>query len=221
MSSLSRRDDDVARHERAISSLSDRAGVPPGNVRVLLAQELARLEPGARVHSYLQVLAASNVRKILGRRRKRHVRRVDRAPAAAKDSAATRATHTDGRMEETVRILIVDDDADSARALSRMLRESGHDETRIVHSAATALKAAVEYVPGVAFVDIELPDMSGYDVALRLHQHPRLQQLRLIALTDSREHPGRDHARASGFERYLVKPVDATALREVLDPSSR
>ncbi len=115
------------------------------------------------------------------------------------------------------RILIVDDDAESAQLLSRMLQESGHDETRVAHSAVTALQSAVEFCPGIIFVDIELPDMSGYDVALFLHQHPRLQQMRLIALTDSGEHPGREHARASGFERYLVKPISVAALQEVLD----
>ena len=115
------------------------------------------------------------------------------------------------------RILIVDDDVASARSLSLMLEESGHGETRIEHTAATALRAGVEFGPSIIFVDIELPDMSGYDVARLLHQHPSLQQMRLIALTDSGEHPGREQARASGFERYLVKPVSATALQEVLD----
>ena len=119
------------------------------------------------------------------------------------------------------RILIVDDDADSARLLSRMLQESGNDETRVARSAVTALQAAVKFRPSIIFVDIELPDMSGYDVALLLHQHPRLQQTRLIALTDSGEHPGREHARTSGFERYLVKPISVAALQEVLDTSSR
>jgi CheY-like chemotaxis protein len=119
------------------------------------------------------------------------------------------------------RILIVDDDVDAARALSRMLEELGHAETRVKHSAATARKAAVEFRPSIIFVDIELPDMSGYDLALLLHQHPQLQQMQLIALTDSGEHPGREHARTSGFERYLVKPITVAALQEVLDMPSR
>lgn len=119
------------------------------------------------------------------------------------------------------RILIVDDDVDSARSLEGMLQESGHDETRTEHSAVTALRTAVEFAPGIIFVDIELPDLSGYDVALLLHQHPRLRQMRLIALTDSGEHPDREQARASGFERYLVKPVTAAALQEVLDMPAR
>jgi CheY-like chemotaxis protein len=118
------------------------------------------------------------------------------------------------------RILIVDDDADSARSLLQMLRTAGDHETRVEVSAATALQAAVEFDPSIIFVDIELPDASGYDVARLLHQHPRLQQVRLIALTDSGEHPGREHGRTSGFERYLVKPIAVSALQEVLGTPS-
>jgi len=119
------------------------------------------------------------------------------------------------------RILIVDGDVGSAQSLARMLRESGHDETRVAQSATTALQAAVEFAPDIIFLDIDLPDMSGYDLARLLHQHPQLQQMRLIALTDIGEHPGREHARTSGFERYLVKPVTLAALQEVLDTPSQ
>src|SRR4030095_1458574 len=119
------------------------------------------------------------------------------------------------------RILIIDDDAESARLLSRMLHESGHDQTHVVSSAVTALQAAVGLDPDIIFVDIELPDLSGYDVALFLHQHPRLQQMRLIALTDSGEHPGREHARASGFERYLVNAISVGAVTGGLGGPSR
>ena len=120
-------------------------------------------------------------------------------------------------MPAMMRILIVDDHADSAESLVILLQELGHDETRVANSAATALRAAVAFRPDIVLMDVELPDMRGYDAALLMHQHPHLQQTRLIALTDYAEHPGREQARASGFERYLVKPVTAEALQEVLD----
>jgi len=120
-----------------------------------------------------------------------------------------------------MRILIVDDDVESARSLAKMLADAGYKETRLEHSAASALKAAIEFGPSLIFVDIELPDMSGYDVALLLYQHPRLQEMRLIALTDSSQRTGRERARTSGFERYLVKPVTATALQRVLEVPAR
>jgi CheY-like chemotaxis protein len=119
------------------------------------------------------------------------------------------------------RILIVDDDVDSALSLAQLLHEAGHDDTHVAHSVASALQEAVEFGPNIIFMDIELPDMSGYDAARLMHQHPRLQEIRLIALTDSSEHPDREQARASGFERYLVKPVAVAALREVLDAPPR
>jgi len=115
------------------------------------------------------------------------------------------------------RILIVDDDAASVRTLVRVLHECGHHESRVAGSAADALCAAVEFRPAIIFLNIELPDMGGYELATHLHQHPQLQQMRLIALTDSGDHPAREHARASGFERYVVKPITDAAVREVLD----
>ena len=114
------------------------------------------------------------------------------------------------------RILIVDDDVTLANTLAAMLESAGAYETRIVHCAADAVAAAVEHAPDIVFLDIELPDMSGYDVAKLLHQHAHLQATRLIALTDSIEHPAREDARAAGFERYLVKPVTAVELQKVL-----
>jgi len=118
--------------------------------------------------------------------------------------------------EPPPRILIVDDDVAVAKSLATMLEAAGAYETRLVHRAAEAVTAAVEHAPAIVFLDIELPDMSGYDVAKLLRQHANLQTIRLIALTDSIEHPGREGARAAGFERYLVKPVTAIELQKVL-----
>jgi CheY-like chemotaxis protein len=114
------------------------------------------------------------------------------------------------------RVLIVDDDVSVAKTLSDMLEAAGAGEIRTVHCAADAVSAAAEFLPAIVFLDIELPDKSGYEVAQLLHKHAQLQETRLIALTDSNEHPAREHARASGFERYLVKPVTAAELQKVL-----
>lgn len=67
MSSLLEPGKEAVRHERAMSSLCDRTGAPPGEVRSLFAQEFSRLELGAKVRSYLAVLTASNVRAMEGR----------------------------------------------------------------------------------------------------------------------------------------------------------
>ncbi len=113
------------------------------------------------------------------------------------------------------RILIVDDEVTAADALASLLESSGYGEVRVAYTGATALALAVEFVPTVALVDLELPDMSGYEVARHLSQHPQLHALRLIALTADNEHPGRELAREAGVERYLIKPVGSADLAEL------
>lgn len=113
-------------------------------------------------------------------------------------------------------ILIVDDDVELAHTLAAMLDSEGGYESRMVHCASDAIAAAAEFPPAIVFLDIELPDMSGYEVAQLLRRHAQLQATRLIALTDSIEHPCREDARAAGFERYLVKPVTSFELHKVL-----
>jgi CheY-like chemotaxis protein len=113
------------------------------------------------------------------------------------------------------RILIVDDDVDAAAALASLLQSAGYGDARVAHTGATALAVAVEFVPTILLVDLDLPDMSGYAVARQLSQHPQLRNLRLIALTANSAHPGRELAREAGIERYLIKPVAAAALEEL------
>jgi CheY-like chemotaxis protein len=113
------------------------------------------------------------------------------------------------------RILIVDDDVNAADALASLLQSMGHGDARVAYTGETALALAVEFVPTVLLVDLELPDMSGYEVARHFSQHPQLQNLRLIALTASSEHPGRELAREAGIERYLIKPVGSQDLDEL------
>jgi len=110
------------------------------------------------------------------------------------------------------RVLVVDDDVDAANSLAALLQSEGYGDARVAYSGATALALAIEFVPTVLLVDLDLPDMSGYDVARYLSQRPQLQNLRLIALTASSEHPGRELAREAGVERYLIKPVGSADL---------
>ena len=112
------------------------------------------------------------------------------------------------------RILIVDDDVDTAELLQTLL-EGWRWKTRVAHSASTAIAVAVDFQPTIVLLDLDLPDMSGYEAARLLRQHPQLQDVRLIALTNSNEHVGRELAREAGFERYLMKPVTGTALEEL------
>ncbi|MDB6156700.1 MAG: hybrid sensor histidine kinase/response regulator [Gammaproteobacteria bacterium] len=117
---------------------------------------------------------------------------------------------------EPVRILIVDDDISSSDSLELMLHASGYSETRVAYSGHAALAIAAEFQPSVALLELNLLDMSGYEVARLLREHAKSRDLRLIALTSSREHAGRELARVAGFERYLLKPVATLDLSGLL-----
>jgi CheY-like chemotaxis protein len=130
-------------------------------------------------------------------------------------SSTQSKAQSEGARGDMRRILVVDDDVDAADALASLLQSAGHGDARVAYTGATALALALEFVPTVLLLDLDLPDMSGYDVARRLSQHPQLQNLRLIALTASSEHPGRELAREVGIERYLIKPVGSADLDEL------
>jgi DNA-binding response OmpR family regulator len=112
--------------------------------------------------------------------------------------------------------LIVDDDIRSSDSLELMLNASGYSQTRVAYSGHAALAVAAEFHPAVVLLELSLLDMTGYEVARLLRERAQCHDLRLIALTSGREHAGRELARIAGFERYLVKPIDARDLSGLL-----
>jgi len=117
---------------------------------------------------------------------------------------------------EILRVLVVDNDMRSADALELMLHDAGYPETRIAYSARAALALALEFRPDVAFLEMNLLDMDSNELAQLLRERAQLHHLRLIAMTSSRQHVGREVARNAGFERYLLKPIAAADLSGLL-----
>jgi CheY-like chemotaxis protein len=119
-----------------------------------------------------------------------------------------------GLCTKPVRILIVDNDISSSSSLEATLHASGYSEIRVAYSGHAALAIAAEFQPSVVLLELNLLDMSGFEVARLLRGQARGHDLRLIALTPSREHAGRElpRPRMGGFERYLLKPVAAAEL---------
>jgi CheY-like chemotaxis protein len=119
-----------------------------------------------------------------------------------------------GLSTKPVRILIVDNDISSSSSLEAMLHASGYSEIRVAYSGHAALAIAAELQPSVVLLELNLLDMSGFEVARLLRRQAQGHDLRLIALTPSREHAGRElpRPRMGGFERYLLKPVAAAEL---------
>ena len=114
-----------------------------------------------------------------------------------------------------LRILIIDDNIDSASGLGMYLETYGH-EVRMAHDGGSGLSTALEFLPDTILLDIGLPDIDGYEVADRLRSHKRLRAVPLVAMTGYGRESDRTRAAGAGFDHYLVKPVDYDALNQIL-----
>ena len=113
------------------------------------------------------------------------------------------------------RVLVVDDSADAADSLAMLLELEGH-QVATAYSAAAALETAERLQPEVAFIDIGLPQMDGYEVARRLRASDRCRAIRLVALTGYGQPDDREEAHRAGFDHHLVKPADREAVDAIL-----
>jgi CheY-like chemotaxis protein len=113
------------------------------------------------------------------------------------------------------RILVVDDNADSAHSLSLLLSFEGH-ETQTAYTAADALQLIESFQPDVVLLDIGLPKMDGYEVARCVRKLTRGNSIRLIAVTGYGQPNDRARTRDAGFDAHLVKPIDLAALERAL-----
>ncbi len=114
------------------------------------------------------------------------------------------------------KILVVDDDRDSAEMIAEFLGVHGY-ETSFALDGQGAIESARELLPDIVLLDITLPDMSGYELAQRLRLEPTLQGLVLIALTGWSGPEHETKAREAGFDHHMVKPVDFTKLQRLLE----
>jgi two-component system, chemotaxis family, CheB/CheR fusion protein len=113
-----------------------------------------------------------------------------------------------------LRILVVDDNADSASGLAELLGMEGH-EVRTSPDGETALSAAAEFHPEIVFLDIGLPGIDGYETARRLRAVPTFSQTRLVALTGYGQDEDRRRAEAAGFDSHVVKPLRVADLDRI------
>jgi signal transduction histidine kinase/CheY-like chemotaxis protein len=119
------------------------------------------------------------------------------------------------RRTQARRILVVDDNKDSAESLGLLLRNMGND-VRFAYDGPTAVEAAAAFRPDVVLCDIELPGMNGYEVARRIREQPQLNAVVLAALTGWGSEGDRRLSKEAGFDHHLVKPVDFATLQEIL-----
>ena len=115
-----------------------------------------------------------------------------------------------------LRVLVVDDNADSAESLVLLLQMEGHD-VRMAHDGPSALATAREHRPELVLLDIGLPaGMDGYEVARRMRPEPGLQSAVIVAVTGFGQEEDRKRATRAGFDAHLVKPIDMKQLSRLL-----
>lgn len=110
-----------------------------------------------------------------------------------------------------IRVLVVEDNRDSAESLRQLLYHSGY-EVAVAYTGQDGLRAAKRMRPDVVLCDIGLPDSTGFVVASALREDPQTCGARLIAVTAYGQDEDRRRAREAGFDLHLVKPVDPEVL---------
>jgi CheY-like chemotaxis protein len=136
------------------------------------------------------------------------------APASAASDRVTPAPV--GLAAGALRILIVDDNVDSAESLALLLQFGGHD-TEVAFDGREGLEACERVRPDAILLDIGLPLMSGLEVCQRIRETPEGRSIVIIALTGWGQEDDRERSAAAGFDGHIVKPVDHDALLALLD----
>ncbi|HSK76004.1 MAG TPA: ATP-binding protein [Thermoanaerobaculia bacterium] len=113
------------------------------------------------------------------------------------------------------RVLVVDDNLDSAETIALMAQLWGHD-VRTAHDGQAALTTAADYRPEVVLLDIGLPGMDGFEVAKRLREQEWMAGVMLVAMTGYGQEEDRRRSREAGFDHHMVKPIDPGALEALL-----
>jgi CheY-like chemotaxis protein/nitrogen-specific signal transduction histidine kinase len=114
------------------------------------------------------------------------------------------------------KILIIDDNVDTAHALASLLKMLGKD-VRTAHDGPAGIVAALEFRPQFVLLDIGLPSMDGCEVARHLRSHG-LKDAVMIAVSGYGQDEDRLRSRAAGIDHHLVKPVDYEDLMRLMEP---
>jgi PAS domain S-box-containing protein len=113
-------------------------------------------------------------------------------------------------------ILLVEDNRDGAESLALLLKLMGH-QASIAYSGAEAIELARSLSPQAVLLDIGLPGMSGYEVALRLRRLPGYESVVMIAMTGYGQEEDKQRSRDAGIDHHLTKPLDLATLKGLLE----
>jgi CheY-like chemotaxis protein len=114
------------------------------------------------------------------------------------------------------RILVVEDQPDTAQSFAYLLQALGHD-AEFVTDPKKALESARRLRPDVVFLDIGMSDIDGWQLARMFKAEPGFDQLHLVALTAYGRDEDRKRSRQSGFDAHILKPVGVELLQSILN----
>jgi CheY-like chemotaxis protein/two-component sensor histidine kinase len=138
-----------------------------------------------------------------------------RLPAAAGEASASSANEPHAPSARRLRVVVVDDNQDAANALRLLLEADGH-QVRTASDGVSGLALAREYRPDYLLLDIGLPRLNGYDIAASLRADPAMKGTTIVAITGYGQVHDRARTIAVGFDHHLTKPVEFSALQELL-----
>ncbi len=140
-----------------------------------------------------------------------------RLPQFVAGETATGASHQSPQVPAaaTHRILVVDDNRDSAETMAMLLQIGGHT-VRVAFDGPSALPAVREFQPDLVLLDLGLPGLTGYEVAKKVQEMTLAHRPMLVAMTGYGQQGDRQRTRAAGFDHHLVKPVDLEMLQQIL-----
>ena len=113
------------------------------------------------------------------------------------------------------RVLVVEDNLDSVHTLALLLSDMGH-KVEYAINGYVAINVARRFHPDFVLLDLGLPGIDGFEVCRQIKRDPELRSCRVIALTAFSQHEFRARAKEAGCELYLVKPVEAKVLEDLL-----
>ena len=125
------------------------------------------------------------------------------------------ADSSDDAQMRPLRVLVVDDNVDAARSLETILTMMGHD-AHSAFSGAEAVRMVAHEPPDFVFLDIGLPDFSGYEVAMNIRRILADRTVVLVALTGWGSEDHRRRSTEAGFDHHLTKPADTAIIRRIL-----
>jgi CheY-like chemotaxis protein/two-component sensor histidine kinase len=117
--------------------------------------------------------------------------------------------------EDSLRVLVVDDNRDSADLQATLLHHNGY-KVKTAYDGTDALEIALRFHPDAILLDIGLPEIDGYEVAYRVRQQKALNSVVLIAMTGYGQPEDRQRSEAVGFDYHLVKPAEFSELQAIL-----